>query len=480
MSNGLPAVWGLGENEGFSMGGQLTLSPAHVFDIIPYVALGLGIAVLVRARISNFWLKALVATTLTSLAIYLGLLSRSHLFGLDYQFFWRVGSDVWRGVDPYHDTSFGRHPFLNPPTALPLFALFAALPLPSSLATWTALNVVSALGLIVLALKVLSLEGQPDLHHARKHAELGTLRAAEIAALAVCLACSKASIKGFVLGQLSVLVAVMIVIALIAQARGRPVLAGICFAVATSKFVTMVPFLILFLRRADRSTWIALAAVVLVLCAATRGISGLPARAAALARRAEELSAPGKVNDYSFEGTRNESIISFEHLFYRMGMRDRDWIRRAQFMALAVVGTWVAFLVVHRKLPRPAAACVVSFLALLFLYHRDYDTVILALPLIYCTGKAELTSGSARWLYIACGLMVLAILNADALYLRYLTQASLGWGIQGRFVQAIVLPYATWLSLLAMPVLVLAARAEGGHPKEMQPAGAQGANFSRL
>src|SRR5208337_4286405 len=55
-----------------------------------------------------------------------------------------------------------------------------------------------------------------------------------------------------------------------------------------------------------------------------------PARSpATLAQRAGELSAPGKVNDYSYQGTRNESIISFEHRFYRLGMRDREWIRYA-------------------------------------------------------------------------------------------------------------------------------------------------------
>jgi hypothetical protein len=32
-------------------------------------------------------------------------------------------------------------------------------------------------------------------------------------------------------------------------------------------------------------------------------------------------------------GTRNESIISFEDLLYRLGMRDRDWIRNAQILA---------------------------------------------------------------------------------------------------------------------------------------------------
>ena len=140
----------------------------------------------------------------------------------------------------------------------------------------------------------------------------------------------------------------------------------------------------------------------------------MPARLATLAQRAGGDLGPGKVNDYSYEGTRNESIISFEHLFYRLGMRDREWIRYAQFLALLAVGAWVAYLVVLKELPRPAAACLVSFFSLLFIYHRDYDTVILALPLVYCAGKVRVTTGPARWLYTACGLMAIAILYADS------------------------------------------------------------------
>ena len=136
----------------------------------------------------------------------------------------------------------------------------------------------------------------------------------------------------------------------------------------------MIPFLVLFLRRPDRLSWVVLLVLALGSCALTGRIIDLPARLATLAQRAGELSAPGKVNDYSYEGTRNESIISFEHLFYRLGMRDREWIRYAQVLALLAVGAWVAYLVIVNDLPRPAAACLVSFFSLLFLYHRDYDT----------------------------------------------------------------------------------------------------------
>ena len=439
-----------------------------IVNLFKYIALLVGVAVVVRARVPTSWLKSLIAAILAILVIHLYAVSRHDLFGLDFQFFWKAGCDVWGGVDPYSPSRFAEHPFLNPPTALPLFALFAALPIRASLAFWTLLNVASSLGLIALARSALMSQDRLDVAGHQVRGGLESLPPVAIAGLAICLSFSEASLKGFYLGQLGVFTAVMLVLALVAQGRGRPIWAGVCLFLATVKFVTMIPFLVLFLRRPDRWTWAVLIILVVGSCALTGRIIELPARAATLSQRAEELAAPGRVNDYSYDGTRNEGIISFEHLFYRLGMRDREWIRYTQFLALAAVGAWVAYLVILKDLPRPAAASLVSFFSLLFLYHRDYDTVILALPLAYCAGKVRVTTGPARWLYTACGLMAIAILYADSLFLRLLTQRSLGWETWGRLVQATVLPYATWLILLAMLLLALATRADGALTGEKQ------------
>jgi Glycosyltransferase family 87 len=262
---------------------------------------------------------------------------------------------------------------------------------------------------------------------------------------------------------------VMLLAALAAQGAGRPIWAGVCLALATVKFVTMLPFLVLFLRRSDRWTWAVLILLVLSSCALTGRIVELPGRLATLAQRAGEMAVPGQVNDYSYAGTRNESIISFEHLFYRVGMRNRESIRYAQLIALLAVGAWIAYLAVVAGLPRPAAASLVSFFSLLFLYHRDYDAVILALPLVYCAGKVPVTTGRARLLHGACGLIVIAILYMNADYLGHLTRVSLRWGAWGRLVQATVLPYATWLILLAMILLVWATRLTAARADETSP-----------
>src|SRR6266566_2587174 len=107
-----------------------------------------------------------------------------------------------------------------------------------------------------------------------------------------------------------------------------------------------------------------------------------------MVHRIEVLSEPGKVNDYSFQGARNESIIGFDHLFYRLGLRDRRLIRTLQYLAVAASGLWVAWQVVVARLPRGAACSLVALYSMVFLYHRDYDTLILALPLVYCAAGA--------------------------------------------------------------------------------------------
>ena len=86
-------------------------------------------------------------------------------------------------------------------------------------------------------------------------AGLESLPLVAIAGLAICLSFSEASLKGLYLGQLGVFTAVMLLLALVAQGQGRPIWAGVCLFLATVKFVTVIPFLLLFLRRPDRWTW---------------------------------------------------------------------------------------------------------------------------------------------------------------------------------------------------------------------------------
>jgi hypothetical protein len=438
----------------------MSLNPAHVLYFVKGAAVLVAVALVLRARVKPALVWALAGLTgvlvlCTTYSVYcaLGVDFRA---GIDYRIFWGAGNDVWSGVNPYAATRFAELPFLNPPSALPLFAVFALLPLTSGFLIWSILNVIACAALVPLAQATLAAQDRLD----GGGGTAWRLPDVVLLGLSCALLLSDASLLTLALGQLGVLAAVALLAALAAQARGRPIAAGCLLALATVKVGTMLPFLLLFLRKSDRRTWVALALTTLALCLAAVPPAELPGRLSAVLDRIRALEAPGQVNDYTFGGTQPENILGFEHAFYRLGLHDRTAVRLAQYGAVLLLGVWVARRVTAPGgMPRAAACCLVALYSTLFLYHRAYDAVILAPALVYSAGRARLASGRARWLFAGCAAAVLLVLYLNVDLLRALTRLSLEWGAWGRVVQAVVLPYGTWLTLLAMVLLVKGVRA---------------------
>jgi hypothetical protein len=284
----------------------------------------------------------------------------------------------------------------------------------------------------------------------------GRLTRADLVCLGAALVVSDAFIREIYAGQLGLLTALALVSALDARGRGRPALAGACLALASVKVVTLVPFLLLFHRKADVAAWVSFAAVCLVLCLAASRPGELPGRVSNMARRIDALSEPGRVNDYSFQGPRNESIIGFDHLVYRLGVRDRRTVRTLQYLLVAASGLWVAWQVLVARLPDGASCSLVALYSMVFLYHRDYDTLILTLPLVHCIGRACAEGGTAGRLFAACAVAIYLILYMNLPILVFLTAKSQELRPAGRLIQATLLPYATWLILLVAAGLVIA------------------------
>jgi hypothetical protein len=391
----------------------------------------------------------------TALLFLVGLLWRTFpVLGFDYRIFWEAGVNVRQGQNPY---TVGQ-PFLNPPTALPLFALFALAPFGLSFLFWTAFNVVACLLLLPLCQRVLVAQAQADTGRPQGAGPVQTLPPLVLLGLLPALLLSQAALDSIYLGQLGILEALALLAALWLQGRGRPTWAGVCLALATVKVLTLLPFLLLFLRRADWRTWVALPAAALALCLLTADPTDQLGRITSLRERIGELEAPGKVNDYSFQGTRSENMLGLDHALYRLGLRDRRAVRIGQYLLLAALGAWVAWQVLGKScLPRPAAASLVALYSVVFLYHRNYDTLILALPFAYCACQARSAAGG-RALFTACALAIVLVWYQDRTLLEPLQTQSPHWGALGRWVQAVMLPYPTWLVLLAMPALVAAAR----------------------
>src|SRR5436305_645933 len=118
--------------------------------LVKGTALVTALALVLRARPKP---APVLIVALGTVLFVLGLLWRLYqqadpLLGFDYRIFREVGLDLWAGRDPYSADRFDAHPFLHPPTALPIFALFALAPFDVSFLVWTVLNVLACLVLL--------------------------------------------------------------------------------------------------------------------------------------------------------------------------------------------------------------------------------------------------------------------------------------------------------------------------------------------
>lgn len=383
----------------------------------------------------------------------------------DFAVFYRAGQEAAAGRDPY--LYAGEDVFLNPLPALGAFRLASMNPLAVLGTVWSVVTAVLTCALIPLANRILAL-GQND--------DCGSpapLTGDVAALLGAAMVNSNASIWGHRLGQLSTLTALALLLAVWARQKSRPGLAGVCLALAAIKPATTLPFLVLFLRKGDRPAWVGMVAVSLGLSLAAAAPSEWPALVRHNMQQIKSSAEPGKINDYGFQQEISSDILAFDHLFYRLGIRDRGLI---SLVHLAAVGALLGWLLALRdRRPFVATAALVATGAMLVLYHRIYDSVLLALPLACGASIALKATGRRRFLAIASVGLLLAVTDQPRSALSGLTRWSLQHGLAGRLVQAVALPYATWSILLALLLLFFCAfplrglRPELGHLEREEP-----------
>lgn len=382
-------------------------------------------------------------------AIRLVYLERSGSWGIDYQIFRQVGQDVWSGLDPYEPSRFWNHRFLHPPSAFPLFTLFAAPSPRIGLWVWSLINSTLAFAMVWIARASLSAQGDRA-SLALSHAELG--------ALATAFSLSDACMATIQLGQIPLLMSAFLLLALYAQGQRRPLLSGAALGLATAKISTTMPFLLLFHRRIDLKVWFSLAVTVLLLIC----LGGQPKRTLEQCRAElhyiSKMSQTGQTNDISYAGPQNESILGIDHAFYRLGVRNRSALAFIQLAALGLIGGWLAWEVIGARIPRTLAISMVSLFSVIFLYHRLYDSVMFAPPLVYATGQAKVCSGRTRVLASAAAISMLLVLYMRRRTLAAITHWAPAHGLPGRIAEIVILPYGTWLILLSMVCLRLAQR----------------------
>jgi hypothetical protein len=416
-----------------------------------FYAIELAVLLATLGVVGGVRLNPALAWVLTAAGLIAFVAEVSHSDGADLYAFWLSGQNVWAGTNPYKPSDRLGVPIpLNPPTAFPLFAALALLPFRTCLIVWTALNAVACLALVGLSARVVCGRAAPG-------ASESGLDPPSLGVLSSAVALSFAARYGIDLGQLAVLTAIALVGAVLARSEGRWFAAAVCLAVATVKVGTMLPFLLLFCSRGDRKTLVALAAISLTMVLAATPVAAVPRRIQEMAGNITQLDL--NVNNYEYVNTSSVEIFGIDHALYRLGLRSRPLIRLGQALVLVGLGAWVGFEVVPKdRLPCGAKVSLVALYAELFLYHRVYDTVLLALPLVYAAGWSRLERGCGRIPPVVVGVAVLGVMYLRLGWLRTLTTFSLRVGPPGRVIQASLLPYATWSILLAMVCLGLANR----------------------
>ncbi|MBL8793702.1 MAG: hypothetical protein JNM56_07350 [Planctomycetia bacterium] len=98
-------------------------------------------------------------------------------------------------------------------------------------------------------------------------------------------------------------------------------------------------------------------------------------------------------------------------------------------------------------------------------YHRLYDFLLLTMPLVYSVGQAQNERGRLRWLYTGCALALAAAVYTRLDMLKSLTDYAMQPGIVPWLVEALMLPYATWLMVAVVIGLSLAERWKSNEPE---------------
>ena len=306
----------------------------------------------------------------------------------DFAVYCQTGRAVVQGTDPYA-SSLSQYP-LN---ALPLFGLFALLPLREAQALWYGFNLIA----LVLALRLSQLIVKAP--RGNRRASLLVRRRARHAGRPA----RGRHDLGVDAGQLVVWTTLAIYAGIRALDLGRQVPAGLAFVASSLKITTSLPFLLLpFERRSWRVLVVfGVGVAALSLCLYPPGqLLGMEKNHLANVAAAREV---GEINDYSYEGPYHDDMLGLEHWLYCLGMRDAKAISGLQLGILAVIGLGLFWDFRVRARPRDERllAVLLCLYSCIFLYHRSYDGVILMLPLLYCVVRAREAGQGRAVLYKA-------------------------------------------------------------------------------
>jgi hypothetical protein len=362
----------------------------------------------------------------------------------DFHAFHDAGRDALAGRNPYRlkilppDLSFNTA--LNPPSALPIFAVFGAMPPAVGYAAFTTANV-----MLVMALGWLVPKAVGDQVPERCRLPL-----------TLAIVGSYSCFTTLSSGQVYILVSAAIAAALVARRSERHWLAGSLLSLATIKPNTLLPFLVLFHKKTDLKTWAMLTLATSTLVFSLTSPPELPGRLRAMIGRISDCGAVGALNDPSFANPHSATILGVDRMATCMGV-DRSAAKGLQFVVLAALGSVLVYGVSRGTIGEDAAVGLTSIYAVLFLYHRNGDAILLALPLGWAVARFLEAGPSVgdRWraaLAIGCLLFVMYVPGTPLVKLSVeYGPARSPWG---SLVRLLILPAPTAALLVAFAALL--------------------------
>jgi hypothetical protein len=427
----------------------MTLNQLH--GAIWVVAALTLVAFVFRIPLRAWWQRAVSALGIAFFLVSSLITAAGPFVALDFRSFWRLGAVILSGGDAIEWIGSHKLPPLNPPTAYPLFAAFALLPIHASLVAWVGASAGICLALIPLSYRTLVDRGVPG---------AAELPARTLAVATATFVLSNAPRSMLQSGQLAAIGALGLLAALVAQGRGQPARAGAWLALGTIKPNTTVPFLVLFLRRTDWKAWAVLAGLCVVACLGFGWGVDVRRSASAYLRAINEHGLPGAVNDATFAGPQTAGMVGLDYALYRLGFRAPGSNSLAQTLALLALGAPLAYQILRGDgLPTGGDCAQVGLYSCVFLYHRTHDFVVLALPFTYAMIRCQTASGKARWAFTTAVVAILLALTQQRRLIELL-EASVKTRTDpiSLLLQAVILPYATWSVLTAMLALALGER----------------------
>ncbi len=362
-------------------------------------------------------------------------------FGIDAKIFWNAGSDIWAGRDPY-----ARSEVLNPPTALPFFALMALFPISEFLTIWKMMCLGSYAILAPACYAAVPTNFEAASGETLTLVDLGLLSGVLMASVAVRF--------GIVLGQNPVVISLAVIGAIACRARNKPIGAGLSLVLTSIKPTTMIPVLLLFPPWKQIKVWVVLAIGGLLLSSVAVRPTDLLSTLDENLKNIQNAGLAGAVNDYSFNGPNTVDLLGLQYAIYHLGFRDRNYVAAMHLATLAALGIFLVWQI-YRRTPlglRPSAAIVACYSAI-FIYHRQYDSVILVIPLVYAYSRCLVDIGWRRRGYQACVLGILCVLYEPLNLIHLMYPIAQGPGALNRLVEACVLPLGTWI-IVAISLLL--------------------------